>query len=275
MNRNGDNPQRITTSNSNDIHPDWSPDGEKILYAAFTSDSLKWDEGIIFMMNADGSNAHQLTDSTEQSMRPVWSPDGTNILFISKRDGNFELYLMDTLGNNLQRLTNTPVDETFARWSPDGTRIAYAEVNFLTMQAQIHVMNADGSGDTILTSLGEVNENPCWSADGEYIVFQSTRDGNFEIYIMNADGSNQRRVTNHNSWDGWPSWGRTCILGDADSSGTINVSDVIYLINYLFRGGPAPEPRIAGDCNNDGRVSVSDVVYLINYLLKGGPEPEC
>jgi hypothetical protein len=63
--------------------------------------------------------------------------------------------------------------------------------------------------------------------------------------------------------------------GDADSNGAINVSDVIYLINYLFSGGPEPEPWIAGDSNNDGKVSVADVVYLINYLFAGGPPPNC
>jgi dipeptidyl aminopeptidase/acylaminoacyl peptidase len=140
---------------------------------------------------------------------------------------------------------------------------------------EVHVMNVNGTGDTALTNTGGINENASWSPDGKEIVFQSDRDGNFEVYKMAADGSNPRRLTNHPIWDGWPSWGRMCILGDADSNGTIDISDVMYLINYLFRGGPEPEPWIAGDSNNDGRVSVSDVIYLINYLFKGGPKPGC
>ncbi len=63
--------------------------------------------------------------------------------------------------------------------------------------------------------------------------------------------------------------------GDANSDGNIDVSDIIYLINYLFKGGPLPVPLIAGDSNNDEEVTVSDVIYLINYLFKGGPKPEC
>jgi hypothetical protein len=51
---------------------------------------------------------------------------------------------------------------------------------------------------------------------------------------------------------------------------------VVYIINYLFKGGPAPVPVVqAGDANCDGQVSVADVVYLINYLFKGGPVPGC
>jgi len=61
--------------------------------------------------------------------------------------------------------------------------------------------------------------------------------------------------------------------GDATGDGVINSADVVYLINYLFKGGPAPEPLEAGDCNCDGIINSADVVYLINYLFKGGPPP--
>jgi len=63
--------------------------------------------------------------------------------------------------------------------------------------------------------------------------------------------------------------------GDADGDSLVIVSDVIYLINYLFKGGPAPDPIQAGDANCDGQVTVSDVIYLINYLFKGRPPPGC
>jgi PKD repeat protein len=63
--------------------------------------------------------------------------------------------------------------------------------------------------------------------------------------------------------------------GDANGDGKWTVADAVYLINYLFKGGPTPIPLQAGDCNCDGKVSVADVVYLINYLFKGGPAPNC
>jgi hypothetical protein len=60
--------------------------------------------------------------------------------------------------------------------------------------------------------------------------------------------------------------------GDANVDGKVSVSDVVYLINYLFKGGA--EPFVAySDANGDSKISVSDVVYLINYLFKGGPAP--
>ena len=62
------------------------------------------------------------------------------------------------------------------------------------------------------------------------------------------------------------------LCGDCNGDGKITVSDVVYEINYLFKGGSAPVPLVAGDVNCDGKETVSDVVYKINYLFKGGPE---
>jgi len=61
--------------------------------------------------------------------------------------------------------------------------------------------------------------------------------------------------------------------GDANADFGISISDVVYLINYLFKSGPPPAPIEAGDVNCDGGVSITDAVYLINCLFKGGPPP--
>jgi parallel beta-helix repeat protein len=64
------------------------------------------------------------------------------------------------------------------------------------------------------------------------------------------------------------------LCGDCNNDGTLDVIDVVYLINYLFINGPDPIPDgCVGDCNGDGTVDVSDVVYLINYLFIHGPAP--
>ncbi|MCJ7507654.1 MAG: dockerin type I domain-containing protein [candidate division Zixibacteria bacterium] len=66
------------------------------------------------------------------------------------------------------------------------------------------------------------------------------------------------------------------LYGDANGDKKISVSDVVYLINSLFKGGDAPQcdsPYQCADANCDNEISVSDMVYLINYLFKGGPAP--
>ncbi|MDP2960855.1 MAG: dockerin type I repeat-containing protein, partial [candidate division Zixibacteria bacterium] len=64
------------------------------------------------------------------------------------------------------------------------------------------------------------------------------------------------------------------LRGDPNGDAFVTVSDVIYIINYLFKSGPPPTncPK-SGDVNCDSKITVSDVVYLIGYLFKGGPPP--
>lgn len=61
--------------------------------------------------------------------------------------------------------------------------------------------------------------------------------------------------------------------GDSDGSGIYTTNDIVYLIEYIFRGGPAPAPLSAGDADMNGAIEVSDIVYMINFLFKGGPRP--
>jgi Dockerin type I domain len=63
------------------------------------------------------------------------------------------------------------------------------------------------------------------------------------------------------------------ITGDANGDGTINVSDAVYIINYVFVGGDPPDPLESGDVNCDGTVNVSDAVWIINYVFAGGNAP--
>jgi hypothetical protein len=65
------------------------------------------------------------------------------------------------------------------------------------------------------------------------------------------------------------------IRGDVSGDGQIDASDVVYLINYLFIGGPPPVPLTAGDATCNGVVDAGDVVYLLNYLFVNGPSPGC
>lgn len=94
--------------------------------------------------------------------------------------------------------------------------------------------------------------------------------GHYNAYTQ--DGMNFIQPT---TVSGWISVSTEVLRGDVNRDGVINISDVVYLINYLFIGGPAPDPLELGDANCDGVVNGADVVYLINYLFIGGPPPQC
>lgn len=63
----------------------------------------------------------------------------------------------------------------------------------------------------------------------------------------------------------------TC--GDANGDGKVDLLDATFIINYLYKGGPAPDPMESADADCSGSINILDSTYLINYLYKGGPEP--
>ena len=62
--------------------------------------------------------------------------------------------------------------------------------------------------------------------------------------------------------------------GDVNFDWEVNISDAIYLINFVFLGGSGPiSSHLLGDTNCDLDVNFVDIIYLINYLFRGGPAP--
>jgi parallel beta-helix repeat protein len=69
--------------------------------------------------------------------------------------------------------------------------------------------------------------------------------------------------------------GCSIICGDANSNGVINLLDIVFLINYIYKGGAAPLSLEACDVNRSGDIDILDITYLINYIYKSGPAPNC
>ncbi len=63
------------------------------------------------------------------------------------------------------------------------------------------------------------------------------------------------------------------VCGDCDGSQQINVSDLVYMVNYIFAGGPAPQDSSQGDINCTGQMDIADAVYMVNYIFASGPAP--
>jgi hypothetical protein len=66
-----------------------------------------------------------------------------------------------------------------------------------------------------------------------------------------------------------------CKPGDANGDGEVNVGDAVYMISYIFSGGPPPSPFeiCSGDANGDCQCNVGDAVYIISYVFQGGAAP--
>jgi hypothetical protein len=64
-------------------------------------------------------------------------------------------------------------------------------------------------------------------------------------------------------------------LGDLNADGHVDVGDLVFVISYLYRSGPAPDPLELADINCDDLIDVADAVFLISYLFRAGPAPLC
>jgi len=62
--------------------------------------------------------------------------------------------------------------------------------------------------------------------------------------------------------------------GDLNNDNIIDISDLVFLINYMFLEGPSPVCLMDADMNDDGGIDISDLMYLIDYMFKDGPYPK-
>jgi hypothetical protein len=63
------------------------------------------------------------------------------------------------------------------------------------------------------------------------------------------------------------------LRGDINHSTKVDAADLILLVNFIFKSGPAPEPYTIGDVNGFPPITSSDLIYLVNYVFKSGPPP--
>jgi TolB protein len=192
--------------------PSWFPSGDRI---AFVANGSPWGSGgdlYALRLGADGGAAERvrLTRTPNHlESDPVVSPDGTKIAFMGYRpaSGRHQVYVMRaeprSPTNRPQGLTSGPRQGYGPDWSPDGQQIAFSRhLPTADGNAEIFVMDADGTNKRRLTRNPAYDSDPAFSPDGKQIAFLSTRSApdrlvaNFsDIWKMNADGSDPTQVT--------------------------------------------------------------------------------
>src|SRR2546425_475550 len=135
----------------------------------------------------------KLTPDTSSANDPAFSPDGSRIAFVSRRDGNAEIYVMNADGTGSTRITNDPQPDGRPAFTPDGQSLVFHSAR-TTGKQQIWAVNLDATGLTQLTR-DSVNASPTVSPDGQTIAYVSTRNKDADIWLMARDGANQRQFT--------------------------------------------------------------------------------
>ena len=210
----------------------------------------------IYVANPDGSDLRPLTHADAYTAEVTLSPaDRKTLVFTSLKDGDLDIYTMWTDGSHVRRLTTTPGYDGGAFFSPDGRQIVYrawhpVDTALASYQAllrerivrpnrmEIWVMNADGSGQRQITSLGGANFAPYFTPDGRRIIFSSNyrnpRSRNFDLYVVNLDGSGLDQVTTDPEFDGFPMFspdGAKLVWASSRGAGSVGGPD-IYVADW-------------------------------------------
>jgi Tol biopolymer transport system component len=199
MNADGTDVTELTSADTPDWHPTWSPDGTRIAFA-----SGRGDHSDVYVMDADGTNVTQLAHTEWDVYTPSWSPSGIYIAFSGYRHGDFEIYVMAASTVNLTQLTDDDADNADPAWSPDSARIAFTSNR--DGNDEIYVMGVNGENVIRLTHDSGRDWDPAWSPDGTRIAFTSDRDGDEDIYLMDANGESVVRLTDNDADDREPAW---------------------------------------------------------------------
>jgi Tol biopolymer transport system component len=230
MNADGTNRKQHSFSNTDDITPVWSPDGQRIAFVTQRDGNRE-----IYLANADGSDLVNLTQHPSEDWTPAWSPDGKEIGFSSNRQGNWEIFVVNADGTNLRQITNDGTGNLSPVWSPDGKTMAFSSKR--DGNWEIYSMPAPDSqglvrGQQRRLTFAEGNDlSPLFSPQGDRIAFESNREGNVEVFVMpapgaqtqvSADGSNQVNLSN---------------LSFADDHGPVWSPDGRRLLFYSNREG--------------------------------------
>lgn len=185
--------------------PNWTPDGKWLVYNS---------DGRLFRISPDGRDGpHRIDSAPVENLNNdhVVSPDGQSI-FVSADDGH--LYVLPVDGGEPRRVSNEADPARGFRYylhgiSPDGTTLAYVGLERTPdgrTMTRIATLPAAGGADAFLTDGGCPVDGPEFSADGQWIYFNSEaaadRPGHAQIFRMRPDGSGPEQLTH----DGRVNW---------------------------------------------------------------------
>ena len=178
-----------------------------------------------------------------------YSPSELYTILFSMEEDNVNQFGFQTVA--LKASNNTNVG-TFSLTDTDETRLIEDDHNG---SDRIYVGHTICGADTDTLGVKQWLFN--WLAPDSDV-------GDIEFYLSSLATNHNHSTTGDHTYTQviTLSYNET-ILGDLDGNGTINILDVILLINMILNSNP----QDSGDINNDGSVNILDVVQLVNIIL--------
>lgn len=166
---------------------------------------------------------------------------------------------------------------------PDGLSVAIDDEDYYCIElnperkTRNHTIDGNYQEDGSFRIISYTSDSKPFNYNNGAVAFITLKaDDNFEgthlIQIMNTE------LANPSGTQFWPTdetstvtctAGVHTLRGDVNGDGSVNISDVTALIDYLLSGNANGISLVGADCNTDGSINISDVTALIDYLLSG------
>ncbi|WP_432735949.1 protein tolB [Maridesulfovibrio sp. FT414] len=240
----GRNLRQISSLGGVNLSPNWSPDGERLVFTRLGSRQhllCVWDSATgkidqksfpgntvigpaflpdgnmaatltmngnsdIFLINGDYKPKKPLAQSWAIEVSPDFDATGDKMVFTSARFGNPHIFLLDMKSGVVTRVTKEGKYNTNPTISPDGRYVAFARQTPLGHRIFVHDLK---SGQERQLTFGPGNdEDPAFGPDGYFIAFASSRSGDYKIYLTTRHGDPAMLVPTGGGVAKAPAWGK-------------------------------------------------------------------
>jgi tricorn protease len=165
----GGDAKRLTTTDSAETDPHWSPDSTKVVYRSERDGGSS-----LYLYDFNAQTERSLTHGADLDVAPTWSPDGKTIAYLRNRR---ELHVLTLDGIHDRTIATGELDDSELTWSPDSHWIVYVPTGtngFTNLWAVPADASAPGQPISFLAN-GENASHIAWSPDGKYILFDTAQ----------------------------------------------------------------------------------------------------
>lgn len=229
----------------------WSPTGEQLAVSRDDADIYVLDLARGTLAALDGASDPALVETM-----PAWSPDGASIAFIRSAmaqdgfllDGDSEIAVVPATGGMAQVLPGVPIGRNYyPAYSPDGKWMAFThhatgDMAYASDAADVYLLPASGGAVVRLDANSDSSDSwASWSADGQWLAFNSKRGGQFDIYVtrIGPDGQSGDVIewpgANTSAFEHLPAWG---LPPEAIAEGNMETCTRLAVIPCVLLGLP-------------------------------------